>query len=117
MLDRELKRGTLELVILTLLAERRMYGYELVTALAGRGNGLLTVKEGTLYPILYRLEELGHIEPEWETPADGARRGVPRKYYRTTPAGRAELGRLILEWRAFANTISTILDAHKETGS
>jgi PadR family transcriptional regulator PadR len=116
MLDRELKRGTLELVILALLAERRMYGYELVTALAERGRGLLTVKEGTLYPILYRLEGMGHIEPEWEAPADGARRGVPRKYYRTTAAGRAELARLVGEWRAFADTISAILDTHGSTG-
>jgi PadR family transcriptional regulator PadR len=105
-MSRELKRGTIELVLLTLLADRERYGYEIVSAIAEWSGGRLEVRDGTLYPVLYRLEEGGFIEPRWETPE----RGVPRKYYRITVAGKAELDRLAAEWREFAAGLEAILD-------
>ena len=105
-MSRELKRGTIELVLLTLLADRERYGYEIVSAIEEWSGGRLAVRDGTLYPVLYRLEEAGFIEPRWETPD----RGVPRKYYRVTDAGRDELGRLTGEWREFAAGLDAILD-------
>ena len=105
-MSRELKRGTIELVLLTLLADRERYGYEIVSAIEERSGGRLAVRDGTLYPVLYRLEEAGFLEPRWETPE----RGVPRKYYRITPAGKKELGRLTAEWREFAAGLDAILD-------
>jgi PadR family transcriptional regulator PadR len=104
-LDRELKRGTLDMILLTLLAERPMYGYELIATLEERGGESFLLKEGTLYPVLYRLESAGLIEPRWET----ADRGVPRKYYTLTPSGRAQLRGLVADWRAFAATVERLL--------
>jgi PadR family transcriptional regulator PadR len=104
-LDRELKRGTLDMILLKLLAERPMYGYELITTLEQRGGEAFQLKEGTLYPVLYRLENAGQIEPRWET----AERGVPRKYYTLTPSGRAQLRALTAEWRAFAAAVEQLL--------
>ncbi len=99
----ELKRGTLELILLRLLAGRPKYGYELVRQLqAGGGGG---IKEGTVYPVLYRLEDRGWIAPEWQAPA----RGVPRKYYQLTPAGLARLEELQREWRAFSGWVEGLL--------
>lgn len=104
-MNRELKRGTIELVLLTLLAEGERYGYEIATTLEERSDGALEVKEGTLYPVLYRLEEAGFVEPRWET----QERGVPRKYYRITEAGSRERARLTEEWHAFTDAIESIV--------
>ena len=104
-MDRELKRGTLEMVLLKLLAEREMYGYEITTAVEERTRGQVGIKEGTLYPVLYRLEEGGLVEPRWQT----KERGVPRKYYSVTKAGRKELEKLSAEWLAFSSALSALI--------
>jgi len=108
-IERELKRGSLELIVLHLLASGEAYGYEIVTKLTSRTNGSLGVTDGTLYPVLYRLERAGFVAVRWETPD----RGVPRKYYRLTDAGRDELARLTNEWNAFAGAMARLL-AQKE---
>jgi PadR family transcriptional regulator PadR len=100
-----MKRGTLEMLLLKLLSERQMYGYELVSTLETRAGGQFQVKEGTLYPVLYRLEDAGLIEARWET----AERSVPRKYYRLTEAGRHQLEILITDWQEFDAAINRIL--------
>jgi PadR family transcriptional regulator, regulatory protein PadR len=105
-IDRELKRGTLEMVLLRLLTERQMYGYELVSEFEKRGGEQFQVKEGTLYPVLYRLENAGFIEPRWEM----LERGVPRKYYRLTEAGAARLTILIEDWRAFSSRVNRLME-------
>ena len=105
-MSRELKRGTIELVLLTLLGERERYGYEIVAAIEEGSGGRLEVRDGTLYPVLYRLEEAGFVAPRWETPE----RGVPRKYYRITDEGKEEARRLRDEWREFAAALDAILD-------
>jgi PadR family transcriptional regulator, regulatory protein PadR len=104
-MDRELKRGTLEMVLLQLLAERPMYGYGIAAEVETRTQGRLGMREGTLYPVLYRLEESGQVAPEWQA----AGRGVPRKYYSITPAGGAALARLVGEWRTFTGAIDAVL--------
>ena len=106
-MDRQLKRGTLEMVLLKLLAEKRWYGYELVKALVERSAGALEVGDGTLYPVLYRLEEAGWAETEWE--AQG--RGAPRKYYRITGAGKTQLDALVSDWEQFSSAIDGILES------
>jgi PadR family transcriptional regulator PadR len=58
-----------------------------------------------LYPVLYRLERAGFVQVRWDTPD----RGVPRKYYRLTPAGRTELARLEHEWTTFATAMAKLL--------
>ncbi len=110
-IDRELKRGTLEMIILKLLSEGPMYGYQLVSTLEQRSGNQFQVKEGTLYPVLYRLEDAGFIEARWET----QERGVPRKYYHWTEAGTQQLQTLIGEWRAFTTAVDRLLEAKEES--
>ncbi len=103
--QRELKRGTLEMVLLKLLSVQDMYGYELVSTLENRGGKSFTVKEGTLYPVLYRLEDNGFIESYRNNP----KRGVPRKYYRLTPEGFSYLGSLLEIWEEHSSALSRLL--------
>ena len=103
---RELKRGALELVVLQLLSPGEDYGYEIASKLSARTNGALEVTDGTLYPVLYRLERDGFVDVRWDTP----KRGVPRKYYRLTDSGRGELHRLVRDWTTFAGAMSRLLE-------
>ena len=105
-LARELKRGTLEMILLKLLSQRPMYGYELIAALERRGGESFQLKEGTLYPVLYRLEDAGLVEARWET----LERSAPRKYYHLTEAGTRELQTLIDEWQAFSGAVNHLLE-------
>src|SRR5262245_6541993 len=104
-IERELRRGSLELIVLHLLAPGEAYGYEIVTKVTTQSNGTLGVTDGTLYPVLYRLERAGFVAVRWETPE----RGVPRKYYQLTDAGRAELARLKHEWNTFVAAMAQLL--------
>ena len=109
-IERELKRGSLELIVLHLLEPGEAYGYEIVTKLTTQTNGALGVTDGTLYPVLYRLERGGFVVVRWETPE----RGVPRKYYQLTAAGRHELARLKHEWQSFAGAMARLLANEEE---
>lgn len=111
-MDRELKRGSLEMLLLALVRESDRYGYELVTALEERSGGALSISGGTLYPVLYRLEEDDHLETRWE--AEG--RGAPRKYYGITSRGRAELDRRLEEWERYVEAVDRVLSDGEETG-
>lgn len=104
-IERELKRGSLELIVLHLLASGEAYGYEVVNKLTIASDGALAVTDGTLYPVLYRLERAGLVTIRWDTPE----RGVPRKYYRLTNAGRAELTHLTGEWTRFSTAMARLL--------
>ena len=109
-IEREMKRGSLELIVLHLLAAGEAYGYEIVSKLTAETNGALEVTDGTLYPVLYRLERGAFVAVRWETPE----RGVPRKYYRLTEAGRDELARLTHEWTTFAKAMTKLLRQDRE---
>lgn len=109
-IERELRRGSLELAVLHVLSWGEAYGYEIVTKLVGKTNGALEITDGTLYPILYRLEAAGLVNVRWET----LKRGVPRKYYQLTKAGRSELSRLTDEWSAFADAMTRLLHQRSE---
>ena len=112
-IDRELKRGALELIVLHLLAPGEAYGYEIVSKLTAETDGALEVTDGTLYPVLYRLERAGYVAVRWETPE----RGVPRKYYALTGTGREHLQRLTGEWTKFAGAMARLLGNHDRKGS
>ena len=102
---RELRRGSLELIVLHLLEPGESYGYEIVTKLTRETGGALEVTDGTLYPVLYRLERAGFVTVRWDTPG----RGVPRKYYQLTDLGRQELATLTADWFAFADAMARLL--------
>lgn len=105
----QLKRGVLEMLVLQLLADRPGHGYELIVRLRESG-GLLDVKEGTLYPLLYRLEEEGCITSVWNSP-DGpsAPARLPRRVYSITEDGRTVLARERAVWQRFAGTVEQYL--------
>ncbi len=109
-IGRELKRGSLELLVLHLLSRGETYGYEIVAMLTERTNGVLEVTDGTVYPVLYRLERAGYVKVRWDTPE----RGVPRKYYKLTPAGHAELDMLTREWTAFVDAMTHVLHGEQK---
>jgi DNA-binding PadR family transcriptional regulator len=103
--DRELVKGTTVPIVLRLLAEREMYGYEIVKVVNDRTDGLFEWKEGTLYPCLHRLESDGLLTGQWREAPNGRK----RKYYRTTAKGRAELREKREEWRQFAHGVNLLL--------
>jgi DNA-binding PadR family transcriptional regulator len=96
----ELRRGIVVLAVLSQMDTAR-YGYSLIQQLAGQG---LDIEEGTLYPLLRRLEQQGLLESEWEV---GEAR--PRKYYRISPAGRDVLTTLTAEWDQTVTVMQRIL--------
>lgn len=102
---KQFKKGILEIVVLKLLSAREMYGYELISALNAQSS-MLEIKEGTLYPILYRLEDEGLMETRWE---QGEARGVPKKYYCITPKGLQTLKQATEMWFAFSAEVDKLL--------
>ncbi|HEX2946998.1 MAG TPA: PadR family transcriptional regulator [Clostridia bacterium] len=104
---KQLKKGVIEILILELLSGEKMYGYQLIQELDLRSGGVFRMKEGTLYPVLYRLEDSKYIESFWEQ--DMERRSVPRKYYRITPSGLAALQGMKRELDTLFTAIRAIL--------
>ncbi len=102
--DRELKKGSAELLILSLLDGRPRHGYELSKLIEQRSNGVLTFRVASLYPLLYRLEDRGWIQGRWVEKA-GQRR---RRYYRLTTAGTHVLAARRSGWREFVKAINRI---------
>src|SRR3954468_10109391 len=96
-LERELKRGSAELLILALLEEEQRHGYEIGRLIADRSRGAINFHVASLYPTLYRLEDRGLIEGRWVEKA-GQRR---RRYYRLTRQGRSVLARQRSTWDSF----------------
>ena len=82
---KQLNKGVLELSILKLLSEEDQYGYSLMEEIGNRSKDNLSIKDGTLYPILYRLEDQKYIESYWKT--EDTARSKPRKYYRLSKKG------------------------------
>ena len=99
----QLKKGVLEMLVLKLICSRAAYGYELLQRLKAQSQGRFALKEGTLYPILYRLEDEGMIKSAW---SQGEGRTAPKKIYEATEAGRAENLRRQLLWREFEDTVN-----------
>ncbi len=103
-LDRELKKGSAELLILSLVEDRPRHGYEVGQLIELRSGGALRFNVASLYPLLYRLEKRGWIRGRWvEKP--GQRR---RRYYRLTAAGKKILAAQRDGWRDFVEAISRI---------
>jgi PadR family transcriptional regulator, regulatory protein PadR len=101
-------KGCARTLVLQLLAERPMYGYELAGALDRRSEGIFALGQGTLYPLLYSLESKGLIRVTREESSPD--QGRKRRYYAPTPKGRAELESNVLTWREIARGMRLILD-------
>src|SRR5213594_858443 len=101
----ELKKGSIQLCLLALLAREEKYGFQILRELRDVSEGFFDLKEGTLYPALRRLEERGFVKSEWierET-------GVPRKYYTLTAKGRKALDEARAVWRTMSRAVDRVL--------
>jgi len=105
--DRELKKGSAELLILSLLEVRQRHGYEICKLIETRSKGELRFHIASLYPLLYRLEKRGWIEGRWVEKA-GQRR---RRYYKLTPEGKKVLAAQRSAWESFVTAINRITGA------
>ncbi len=105
-IDRELKRGSAEMMILSLVEDRARHGYELLKLLEERSDGLLKFHIGSVYPILYRLEKRGCIRVKKEE--EGPRR---RRRYRITSEGRRVLKKQRGTWRGLVSAIERVAKA------
>jgi PadR family transcriptional regulator, regulatory protein PadR len=104
-MDTELLKGTLALLILSLLSRKSMYGYELAATVHRDTEGAFTWREGSLYPSLHKLEQSGLIVGEWEERETGRK----RRYYKLTKAGRAALKEKELDWGALCAAVNQVL--------
>lgn len=104
--DRELKKGSTELLILSLVEERARHGYEISKLIEARSDGVLKLNVASLYPLLYRLERQGLLEGRWVEKA-GQRR---RRYYRLTADGRRRLSDRRSTWRSFVEAMNRITE-------
>ena len=102
--DRELKKGSAELLILSLVEARQRHGYEIGKLIELRSDGGLRFSAAALYPLLYRLEKRGWLEGRW-IEKTGQRR---RRYYRLTPGGRRVLAEQRTAWRTFVAAINRV---------
>src|SRR5512134_3401848 len=91
-------------IVLAILGEGDSYGYAILQRVRELSGGHMEWTDGMLYPVLHRLERLGHIEARWEVAESGRR----RKYYRITPGGRAQLAKERRQWQAVDDTLRGI---------
>jgi PadR family transcriptional regulator, regulatory protein PadR len=105
--DRELLKGSITLLILKLLSERDMYGYEIIQEAARRSRDAFQFKEGTLYPALHHLQKRGYLRPEWRV----AQNGRERKYYGLTAKGKNAAQESQREWAFFTNAVNAVLSS------
>lgn len=103
-IDKTLVSGSTSMLILRLLAERDMYGYEIIDTLVQRSENVFQLKAGTLYPLLHTLEDQ-HLLTSYESPVNGR----TRKYYRITKEGKKFLNEKQEEWQVFSGAVAKVL--------
>jgi len=107
MFNRELKKGSPELLILALLEDSDRHGYEIGKLIEERSGGKLHFRIGSLYPVLCRLEEKGLVKGRWIESAGGPR----RRHYHLTPKGRTYLKHERETWDAYVSAVNQIIGA------
>ena len=105
MFSPELKKGSLELIVLTLVGERPRHGYEIGRLIESRSQGRLEFRVTSLYPVLYRMESRGWIASRWVEKVGEHRRNC----YNLTPRGRKILAEEQRRWRAFTAAVDLVL--------
>jgi PadR family transcriptional regulator PadR len=102
--SRELLKGAADTLVLSAFAEGDKYGYQVVKELERRSEGYFCLKEGTLYPILHRLERQGLLSARWQTMPNGSE----RRYYALTAKGQRVLSDKLNEWQTFAQAVGRV---------
>lgn len=108
--EQQMKKGVLEMLVLHLLAQEEKYGYQLITELRECSDDMFLLKEGTLYPILYRMEDDDLVMSHW---SEAKGREVSKKYYAITPTGRETLRELEALWQRFTGNVNAIMKAEQ----
>ena len=107
----QFKKGSLEMVLLCLIAQKETYGYEIITRLNEKGGKIFGgAREGTIYPILYRMEAAGLLQSRLAPASNGG----SRKFYALTPKGRQTLGELTAFWKEYAKCVNSFVSMAKE---
>jgi len=106
---RDLFKGSSNSLLLCLLEQQPMYGYQIVKELEARSQGYFKFKEGTLYPALHRLEKSGLISSKWQMLANGRQ----RRYYYITAKGQTSLSMERTQWLDFFNAVTLVLQPEK----
>jgi PadR family transcriptional regulator PadR len=109
----DMRKGSTTVLILSLLTEQPMYGYQITKELATRSGGVFEFKEGTLYPALHRMEKDGLLTSYWEVIEEGP----SRKYYTITEKGQDALARKSRDWGSFARALLQVLEGAKADAS
>ena len=109
----QFKKGSLEMILLCLIAKKETYGYEIITELNDSGASILGyAKEGTIYPILYRLQNAGLIHCRI---APAAANGGSKKYYSLTPKGKETLDELTAFWKKYTGCVDRFIESYQRT--
>lgn len=106
MINKELTKGSTGMLVLCVLSEQDMYGYQIIKELEVRSENVFSMKEGTLYPLLHLLENKGFLNSYWQQQDNGRK----RKYYAITENGRTELNRQKAEWKEFSGAVAKVVE-------
>jgi DNA-binding PadR family transcriptional regulator len=112
-INKDLMAASSTPIVLAILAEGDSYGYAIIKRVLELSGGSMTWTDGMLYPVLHRLERLGHVEARWEVAETGRR----RKYYQITPGGRAQLAEERKQWQAVDATMRGIWSITRPQGA
>ena len=105
--ERQMKKGVLDMLVLRLLEKEPKYGYQLIQEMREKSDEVFSLKEGTLYPILYRLEDEQLVESKWSGPEG---KQVPRKYYLITDKGKTALTEIRKLWEQITLGLEAIME-------
>ena len=105
--ERQMKKGVLDMLVLRLLKSEAKYGYQIIQEMKEKSEETFLLKDGTLYPILYRLEDDKLVVSKW---SEAVGKQVPRKYYEITEAGKKTLEEIEAMWRRISDGISRIME-------
>lgn len=106
-ISKELTKGSSALLVLSVIAEKDMYGYQIIKEIEEKSEKVFYFKEGTLYPILHSFEKEGYVSSFWNVSEQGRK----RKYYKITDKGRKVLSKSKNEWKSYSSAVEMVINS------